>query len=614
MARQPTFGTPTRSKHYLRPRSKWAYVLPALALGIGALGLLLLLHLVGWRKPVSPGSVIDKHASFESRCDECHKTARGVQNVRCQRCHDPAGAGRLANGAHVLFGSGDQGKAAKAPDLTCASCHVEHRGRKARLAQVNPVQCAQCHFRRFGGHPEFALFRKKTVEVPGLKFPHDKHIEDLMKKGGVPTVLATCRTCHGASGRDFAPLSFDTHCASCHGKEGRLETPVDPIPEQDVLSLTQAAAQGVTANLGRPEEFEAARGKIAKTAVHHRDPWVLLNLGRLRLSLDPQGLATERGALLARLSQLRRREALAIPLASLDAQALEARARALDVELKGVGTRLAGLAGAKDAGASLSRLDEILAAIGASGDAEAQTEAKGLKDKAVPLSSAPSEALGRSEVDARRAELLSLLDAIEAADAGLKPRVADLRRRLLALSPGESSADVLARVRDRRLAELGRVRDELELRRAGVRPSSESLLQNEGDAIRRAIADVQARIAALDRAGEAGPAPAEEELARKKETLTVLAAPCAKCHIVASGRLEPVVAARRVLTRSTFVHEPHVLAVKGDCMRCHPSLPKSKLSQDLNLRGIASCRECHSTFGVRQECLTCHRYHPPAVP
>ena len=112
MSRGVSWGTPGRSRSYTPLRGKWAFVLPALALGGAALLGLLLLHALGWRGSASPGAVASAHAAFEPRCEECHTARSGVVDVRCQRCHDPSGAGRLTNAAHVLVGSGDAKKRA----------------------------------------------------------------------------------------------------------------------------------------------------------------------------------------------------------------------------------------------------------------------------------------------------------------------------------------------------------------------------------------------------------------------------------------------------------------------------------------------------------------------
>ena len=617
--RKVTWGTPTRSLHYLFPRGKWALVAPSLAAGVALLMVLLGLHAVGFRSPVAPGAVINPHAPIESRCEECHTARSGTANLRCQRCHDPSGAGRLANSAHVLFGSRDPQKAAAAPDLACAGCHVEHRGRSTRLRVVDPVQCSRCHFRSLAAHPEFAIFRAKTVEVPGLKFGHAKHIEDMIKELRLAAPLATCARCHRrlAGTRDFEPISFDEHCASCHGKGGRLAVGIDPIPEQDVLSIELIGELGYEGLwLQRGEEFESNRGRIAKTEVHHQDPWVLFNLAKLRREVDPEGWAAERGAVQARLDQLERRLALSEPLAGLDKPALEARASGLANEIKGLQGRIDAQAGALDPVAGLGRLEEVALAARAVADAEIEDQAQrlGLRAAALRGRPAPPAALPRDEYDARRSELLAVLDAVENVDSALKPRAEDLRRRLLALTPGEAGIDVLTRVRDRRAAEIARVRDEIRLRDQGILPPGQALLAPERDLIARKIDEVRERLDTLSQAPEPEAPVSAEERERKRESIEVLTAPCAKCHVVDQARISPPIAARQVLVRANYVHEPHLLPVQGDCFHCHPSIQQSKLSQDLNLKGVESCRECHKARSVRQECQTCHRYHPPAVP
>jgi hypothetical protein len=623
MPRKVTWGTPGRTAHYLFPRGKWGFLIPALVLGGGLLALLLLLQAAGARRPLAPGDVISRHALIETRCEECHTPRVGASDLRCQRCHDPSGAGRLTNGAHVLFGSGDARKAAAAPTLACARCHVEHRGRGARLAAVDPVQCAQCHFRSFSGHPEFAVLRAKSAEAPGIKFGHDSaepakfggHLAEVAKKKGM-RIERTCAECHqrSADQRDFTPVSFELHCASCHAKDGSLGT-VDPVPQEDALPPDQIAALGVRGPwLGRADEFQIGRGKVGRSVVHHKDEWVLFNLRKLRREIDPEGWAAERGALLARQSQLQRRLAQATPLASLDQAALRARQQSIETELRGIDARIAAQATSAPTTAALARLDEVQTAVTAAGDA-GRAEAQQLKTGADSLAAgAAPAALPSDEFEARRGELLAALDAIEAADPALAPRAQDLRRRALALAPGEPGADVLQRVRIQRQAELQRVMDEQSLRAAGIAPPGEALLEPERDGLQRAIRDVQDRLALLSQAPAPRAALTPAELQRKKETVEVLTVPCVKCHIFTGAAMARPVAARPVLVRARFEHPPHLLPVQGDCYHCHDAIRKSRVSADLNFAGVQSCRECHKPRSVSQDCQTCHRYHPPPVP
>jgi hypothetical protein len=170
----------------------------------------------------------------------------------------------------------------------------------------------------------------------------------------------------------------------------------------------------------------------------------------------------------------------------------------------------------------------------------------------------------------------------------------------------------LARVRDQRRADLQRVQDEIKLREAGLAPPRSGLLAGEQRLVQNALDAVQER---LRRMSEGPPAPANlspEERERKKGSLDSLLSPCLKCHLAPSGSLASVSAARPVLVRATFAHQPHLL--QADCARCHPSVGKSQHAEDLNFKGIASCRECHGSGRASQDCQSCHNYHPPAVP
>jgi hypothetical protein len=272
--------------------------------------------------------------------------------------------------------------------------------------------------------------------------------------------------------------------------------------------------------------------------------------------------------------------------------------------------RLAGLPGAGDAASGAVRLKEVEAGLRAT-DVAAADEVARLGQEAASGGASATAPLTPAEFEARRQEVLSLLEAVEAADPALKPRTADLRRRIVALAPGDTSADLLARVRDQRQAALARLRDELQLRQQGVSPPRAILLENERRDVERALAAARAQLASLTLAGTTTVLP-EEERQSRRETAAIVAAPCTKCHVLTAGALAPVRAARPVLFRGRFVHEPHVM--QADCARCHPGIEASKLSKDLNFKGIQSCRECHRTFQAKQDCRECHLFHPKAVP
>jgi hypothetical protein len=100
-----------------------------------------------------------------------------------------------------------------------------------------------------------------------------------------------------------------------------------------------------------------------------------------------------------------------------------------------------------------------------------------------------------------------------------------------------------------------------------------------------------------------------EERSRKEESAEILTASCLQCHQMSSFRLAPVTAAKPVLARARFAHEPHLS--KADCLRCHEGVERSRDSRDLVFKGVQSCRECHKPRGASPSCATCHRFHPP---
>ena len=612
MPRKPTWGTPTRAEHHPPLRKRWQFLYPSAIAGAVVAVILIGGHLLGARGTLSPGTVTGAHGSIDSSCEQCHTTGQGVSNVRCQRCHDPASGGRLAATAHVLFGSSDPRKAAAAPDLACATCHVEHKGRSATISAVPDIQCAKCHFGSLRGHPEFAVLRASTAEAPGMNFGHKKHIEDVMKEQGLTQAAQTCATCHTKSQprRDFEPLTFDQHCASCHSKEGSVGT-MDPVPLTDVVDLEGLKARGLSPAVAalKPEEFEVARGKIARPSLRHRDAWVIFNLARLRAESDPEAFAGERARIEARIASLERKLATATPFASLDRAALVERAAALQRESEGAAQRLGAQAGAGDASTGVGRLQEIETGLRGA-DAAAADEISKLRASASEKAAGPAP-LPTADFEARRQEVLGLLEAVEAADPALKPRTADLRRRIVALQPGENAADLLGRVRDQRQASLGRLQDEIKLRDQGIAPPRLALLDAERRDLQRALTDARTQLAALQ-AASSTTALTDEERQRKRETAAVVAAACTKCHILKAGGFAPVRAARPVLARARFVHQPHLL--QADCAKCHPGIEASKVSKDLNFKGIQSCRECHKPFQASQDCRECHLFHPKAVP
>lgn len=594
MAYQVPWGTPERTRR-LPPRRPRRSRLAVVAIAGATLLLLLAVH-AAWRGIAAPGPVSQAHGASERSCEQCHTTGDGVKDQRCRRCHEPGGPGRLEHRAHVRAG---QGRAVAGPREApaCSRCHREHLGRPAPLSPRDAGQCAGCHFRGLEAHPELArrVATGAAARPARPDFSHRRHLAELEKRG-VPGASA-CLTCHApaAASNDLAPVSFDRHCASCHARAGSLGA-LDPVAPEDVVTPRDIA------------EFQTLGGRIVKTVVRHRDPWVLESVARLRFQVDPAGALSERAALAARLSVLRRRLARVTPLAGLDLAGLEARRSALEAEIARLEARRSGGAGAS-LEASLAPVTAAARLAAASGDPAAAGEARELDARARALAAdrAPAEALDPSQHDARRAELLVVLDQLAAATPELRLRAEDLRRRVLALRPGDTSEASVDRALAERRAELGRVDDELGLRRSGVVPPQASLLARE----RQALEDAQAEIAA--RLREIGEPPRDTAPARDPSaSLQAIVVRCAPCHPSASARLGEPPVPRRVLERAAFVHGPHL--AQASCASCHAGVELAEREGGRHLPGIARCRECHAQGRVVSSCQQCHRYHPGARP
>jgi hypothetical protein len=96
---------------------------------------------VGWLG--SPGPLSEAHAQLSGDCQACHVPFRPVADIKCQACH--------TRNVELL----DRRTTAFHAQATgCAMCHLEHRGRRARISTMEhrllrpDVGCAACHVDR----------------------------------------------------------------------------------------------------------------------------------------------------------------------------------------------------------------------------------------------------------------------------------------------------------------------------------------------------------------------------------------------------------------------------------------------------------------------------------
>lgn len=92
---------------------------------------------------------------------------------------------------------------------------------------------------------------------------------------------------------------------------------------------------------------------------------------------------------------------------------------------------------------------------------------------------------------------------------------------------------------------------------------------------------------------------------------------CNVCHIqtehLGEGLPDSVkaVITTRWLPNAEFDHEAHRMLT---CVACHANIRNSRKTSDINLPGIALCRECHKEAGAARQaaegrCFECHSYH-----
>lgn len=291
------------SPRYLFPESRRKMLLVGLALAAVVLAVFLVDSLRRRPTLLSNGPLSSSHANLESECSACHTPLREVAAEQCSTCHEKYGddLGTYTWGAHYVYRSGDFQRLVPSPhETSCAACHIEHEGREAEITRVDDARCLSCH--EFGSfnrdHPQFD-FAGQTDD-PALSFQHTHHVAEVMKRQELDDLELACFGCHEprADGSGFEPLDFDRHCDSCHLTSG-VRTPALPAasadaPGVETLEEIQASGRPGTrwAYFLNPRELREAGGRVVKSPIYHRDPWVLDNLRRLRRTLYPDaGLA-----------------------------------------------------------------------------------------------------------------------------------------------------------------------------------------------------------------------------------------------------------------------------------------------------------------------------------
>jgi Class III cytochrome C family len=184
----------------------------------------------GIESVMSPGKVIQGHAKFEDDCKQCHvKFDRKAQDGLCTDCHKDIGTDvRNLSGMH-----------GRLKPQACRSCHSDHKGRGARVAEFDKKKFdhTQTDFALRGKHPKVECDK---CHVSGKKFSEAPqtcnacHKKDDVHKGSLGEKCADChnesswketRFDHDTTRFPLTGKHTDTKCADCHKSNNYKEAP-----------------------------------------------------------------------------------------------------------------------------------------------------------------------------------------------------------------------------------------------------------------------------------------------------------------------------------------------------------------------------------------------------
>ncbi len=221
------------------PLTQFRLTICGVLLVLGGMAAVFMLASTDWGKRLqavwAPGNVSTPHSLFETDCSDCHQGAwQNVAADACKTCHD----GPVHQETQLFTPA-------------CTTCHTEHRGRQAKLTDVDDRFCIQCHanlrtkdggtrrdanaIEQFtAGHPEFAIRVQDTPEMAAarvrlndqanlrdsaqVKLNHQEHLKPLKMHSDGSQKQLECSNCHrmDAQGAYMLPITYEHHCADCH--------------------------------------------------------------------------------------------------------------------------------------------------------------------------------------------------------------------------------------------------------------------------------------------------------------------------------------------------------------------------------------------------------------
>lgn len=583
-----------------------------------------------------PGGAADEGRNAELRCAACHVEHRGrdttlaeVADGRCASCHFSS------------FRSHPEVAAVRAQQYPAADLDFSHEIHVREIAKTSGDRCQSCH--------------EPTADQAGFApISFDDHCASCHVKDGVLTLNGIDVLTSGWTPAALLPPGDDRTPAPAIGppdERGRVIVQAvahrDPWMLMAAHQITRAMATPVLAYerakvTARIERLSSLAQAVPVTALADGDldQWartLRAEIGALDRQIATGGAAGDEAAAalnaiasavdpsLGRLPEAPAGapRAGAAAAAPADPQQFETRRQEIDALLQAVAARTSGPVadraadlrrrlGALGPDSSAAQADEeALAEWLRAIDATLRTlETAGATGAAAELyalrrqvEQQMSDGLAPEDRDARRRELLSLLDALATSSSEpVRARVAELRAALNALPDG--SVGVTRARRDQKGRLLQRIELEQTLRAAYGRALVEAAVAAERtaagrllDRLRGEAATLDAQIAAAPQLTGSGP-------------LRGLLDSCLRCHRLTDDEtaMRPVLARRSMLAPTTFIHRPHLLQTR--CETCHSTVATSKAGVDVNLPAMATCQSCHNSSQVSAACVSCHLYHP----
>lgn len=194
-------------------------------------------HASGIESLIMPGELIEGHAKYEDECEKCHRPfSKKSQNVLCLDCHE-----KVADDVEKDTGFHGRSELGK---KKCSSCHADHKGRDARVAQfsMDTFDHELTDYKLEGAHVGVACKSchedgKKFREAPDQCF--DCHENDDVHKGNLGEKCSDCHSVKGwreEQGFDHDDTDFklrgehkEVECDSCHAGQKFEDTPMECI-------------------------------------------------------------------------------------------------------------------------------------------------------------------------------------------------------------------------------------------------------------------------------------------------------------------------------------------------------------------------------------------------